>query len=162
MTSFINIIYHWILDQESRVRSWYWNLHFSLIFLSPSLFTHISVCRSVYNKYLCVLIYVWLSSFSCSFFSSSCYFSSSSSFWFFFYFSYFSFFFWPFFSSFLFFFFPSSLFLFLFLFFFYFFLFLSFLVACTRLYKSLCRSVGRSVGRSVRRSVGHTLLFFRF
>ena len=39
-----------------------------------------------------------------------------------------------------------------------------FLVACTRLYKPLCRSVrrsvGRSVGRSVRRSVRHTLLFF--
>ena len=30
----------------------------------------------------------------------------------------------------------------------------SFLVACTRLYKSLCRSVGWSVGRSVGRSVG--------
>ena len=29
----------------------------------------------------------------------------------------------------------------------------SFLVACTRLYKSLCRSVGLSVGRSVGRSV---------
>ena len=39
---------------------------------------------------------------------------------------------------------------------------LVFLVACTRLYKSLCRSVGPSVGRSVRRSVGHTLLLFRF
>ena len=41
----------------------------------------------------------------------------------------------------------------------------SFLVACTRLYKPLCRSVRRSVGPSVRRSVGrsvcHTLLFFR-
>ena len=33
-----------------------------------------------------------------------------------------------------------------------------FLVACTRLYKSLCRSVGRSVGPSVGRSV--TLYFF--
>ena len=32
--------------------------------------------------------------------------------------------------------------------------FLQFLVACTRLYKPLCRSVGQSVGRSVRRSVG--------
>ena len=30
----------------------------------------------------------------------------------------------------------------------------SFLVACTRLYKSLCRSVGWSVGRSVGRLVG--------
>jgi len=34
----------------------------------------------------------------------------------------------------------------------------SFLVACTRLYKPLCRSVRRSVGPSVRRSV--TLYFF--
>ena len=41
-----------------------------------------------------------------------------------------------------------------------------FLVACTRLYKSLCRSVGLSVGRSVGlsvcRSVCPTLLFLRF
>ena len=33
----------------------------------------------------------------------------------------------------------------------------AFLVACTRLYKSLCRSVGRSVSRSVRRSVPRLL-----
>ena len=41
-----------------------------------------------------------------------------------------------------------------------------FLVACTRLYKSLCRSVGRSVGLSVGlsvcRSVCPTLLFLHF
>ena len=40
------------------------------------------------------------------------------------------------------------------------------LVACTRLYKPLCRSVGpsvcRSVGRSVGLSVRHPLLFFAF
>ena len=35
---------------------------------------------------------------------------------------------------------------------------ISFLVACTRLYKSLCPSVGRSVGWSV----GHTFTFLRF
>ena len=33
--------------------------------------------------------------------------------------------------------------------------FYRFLVACTRLYKTLCRSVGRSAGRSVDWSVGY-------
>ena len=37
-----------------------------------------------------------------------------------------------------------------------------FLVACTRLYKSLCRSVGWLVGRSVGQLVCPTLLFFAF
>ena len=40
---------------------------------------------------------------------------------------------------------------------------LAFLVACTRLYKSLCRSVGWSVGRSVGLSVGLShFAFFAF
>ena len=37
---------------------------------------------------------------------------------------------------------------------------IKFLVACTRLYKSLCRSVGRSVCLLVGRSIRHTPCFF--